>query len=211
MDVLFDIIGIAVYVAMGISALWGAYCAVMVWMRVGNVRFRNEEEQQEFIEELGSHLEKGDVGGAIALCEDDRRALPQLALYGIENRHLGMAKVQRQIWERFQTDVLGEIEQELSWVATVVKSAPMMGLFGTVMGMMGAFGNIASAGSNVEPSQMAGDIMFALITTALGLAIALPLLIVTNGIVVRIRKMEELVGIGIAHLMDVFRPTFPKK
>src|SRR5690606_7224196 len=188
MDVLIDIIGIAVYVAMGISALWGAYCAVMVWMRVGNVRFRNEEEQQEFIEELGTHLEKGDVGGAIALCEDDRRALPQLALYGIENRHLGMAKVQRQIWERFQTDVLGEIEQELSWVATVVKSAPMMGLFGTVMGMMGAFGNIASAGSNVEPSQMAGDIMFALITTALGLAIALPLLIVTNGIVVRIRK-----------------------
>jgi biopolymer transport protein ExbB/TolQ len=86
----------------------------------------------------------------------------------------------------------------------------MMGLFGTVTGMMGAFGNIASAGSNVEPSQMAGDIMFALITTALGLAIAMPLLIITNGIVVRIRKMEELVGIGISHLMDVFRPVFPK-
>jgi biopolymer transport protein ExbB len=210
MDVLFEIIGIVTYVAMGIAALWGAYCAVMVWMRVGHVRFRDEEEQQEFLEELSSHVSKGDFSGAIALCEDDRRALPQLALYGIENRELGLNKVQRQIWERFQTDVLGEIEHGLSWVATVVKSAPMMGLFGTVMGMMGAFGNIASAGSNVEPSQMAGDIMFALITTAAGLAIALPLLIVTNGIVVRIRKMEELVGIGIAHLADVFRPVFPK-
>ena len=210
MAVLFEIVGIVVYIAMGLMALWGAYCAVMVWMRVGQIRFRDEDEQQEFLDELGSHLNKGDFSGAVALCDDDRRALPQLALYGIENRELGLAKVQRQIWERFQTDVLGEIEHGLSWVATVVMSAPMMGLFGTVTGMMGAFRNIADAGSNVEPSQMAGDIMFALITTALGLAIALPLLIVTNGIVVRIRKMEELVGIGIAHLSDVFRPIFPR-
>lgn len=210
MEVLYEIVGIATYAAMGLTALWGAYCAVMVWMRVANVRFRNEEEQQEFVEELGTHLEKGDFDGAIALCEDDRRALPQLALYGIENRHLGLKRVQRQTWERFQSDVLGEIEKDLSWVATVIKSAPMMGLFGTVTGMMGAFNNIYSAGSNVDPNQMAGDIMFALITTALGLAIAMPLLIVSNGIVLRIRKMEELVGIGIAHLMDVFRPVFPK-
>jgi biopolymer transport protein ExbB len=210
MDVLYDIIGIVTYIAMAVTALWGVYCAVMVWMRVGHVRFRDEEEQQEFLDELSSHLQKGDFGGAVALCEDDRRALPQLALYGIENRELGFNKVQRQLWERFQSDVLGDIEHSLSWVATVVKTAPMMGLFGTVTGMMGAFGNIAQAGSNVQPDQMAGDIMFALITTAVGLAIALPLLIVNNGIVVRIRKMEELVGIGIAHLSDVFRPVFPK-
>lgn len=210
MDVLYEIIGNVTYAAMAITALWGAYCAVIVWTRVGQVRFKNEEEQQEFVEELGTHLQRKDFNGAVELCSDDRRALPQLALFAIENRELGLAKVQRQIWERFQTDVMGDIEHRLSWVATVVKSAPMMGLFGTVTGMMGAFGNIASAGSNVDPSKMAGDIMFALITTALGLAIAMPLLIITNGIVVRIRKMEELIGMGISQLVDIIRPVIPK-
>ncbi|MGI9456919.1 MAG: MotA/TolQ/ExbB proton channel family protein, partial [Aeoliella sp.] len=99
-------------------------------------------------------------------------------------------------------DVLADIEHRLSWVATVVKSAPMVGLFGTVLGMMGAFRGIEQGGSDVDPGAMAGNIMLALITTACGLAIAVPLLIVTNSIVVRIRKMEELVGIGISRLID---------
>lgn len=210
MDVLFEIVGYVVYAAMAILALWGAFCAVLVWSRVGAVRFSDEDEQEEFVTELNGHLVRKDFNGAVTLCEDDRRALPQLALYGIENREMGINKIQRRLWERFQTDVLGDIEHRLSWIATVVKSAPMIGLFGTVVGMMGAFRNIATAGANVDPGQMAGDIMFALITTALGLAIAVPLLLITNSIVVRIRKMEELVGMGIAQLIDSLKVAIAK-
>lgn len=210
MDVLFQIVGYVVYAAMAILALWGAFCAVLVWSRVGAVRFSDEDEQEEFVTELNGHLVRRDFNGAVTLCEDDRRALPQLALYGIENREMGINKIQRRLWERFQTDVLGDIEHRLSWIATVVKSAPMIGLFGTVVGMMGAFRNIATGGANVDPGQMAGDIMFALITTACGLAIAVPLLLITNSIVVRIRKMEELVGMGIAQLIDSLKVAIAK-
>lgn len=205
MDVLFQIVAIVVYIALALLALWGAFCAVLVWRRVGQVRFADEDEQEEFIAELDGHLKRSDFQGAVALCEDDRRALPQLAIYAVENRELGIGKLQRRLWERFQQDVLADIEHRLSWVATVVKSAPMVGLFGTVLGMMGAFRGIAEGGSDVDPGAMAGNIMLALITTACGLAIAVPLLIVTNSIVVRIRKMEELVGIGIARLIDSLR------
>ena len=211
MEVLFQIVGYVVYAALGVLALWGAFCAIIVWRRVGQVRFEDEPEQEEFIQEIDGHLGRKDFGGALALCEDDRRALPQLALYGIENRELGIKKLQGRLWERFQQDVLADIEHRLSWVATVVKSAPMVGLFGTVLGMMGAFRDIASAsGSDVDPSAMAGNIMLALITTACGLAIAVPLLIVTNSIVVRIRKMEELVGIGIGRLIDSLKAALSK-
>ena len=41
--------------------------------------------------------------------------------------------------DRFQRDVMSDLEYRLSWVSTVIKSAPMIGLFGTVFGMMGAF------------------------------------------------------------------------
>jgi biopolymer transport protein ExbB/TolQ len=105
--------------------------------------------------------------------------------------------------ERFQPDVLADIEHRLSWVATVVKTAPMMGLFGTVMGMMGAFANMSEGAP--DAGKMAEDIMFALITTAVGLAIAMPLIICMASLNVRIRKMEDLMAAGISRLLDTMR------
>jgi biopolymer transport protein ExbB/TolQ len=96
------------------------------------------------------------------------------------------------------------LEHRLSWVATVIKTAPMIGLFGTVIGMMGAFADLAS-GSKVDPARMAENIGFALITTALGLAIAVPLLISNASINVRIRKTEDLVASGLARLLDTMK------
>ena len=77
----------------------------------------------------------------------------------------------------------------------------MIGLLGTVMGMMGAFANLSS-GEKVDTIQMASDIQFALITTACGLAIAVPLVLATASINIRVRKMEDLVGWGLTRLFE---------
>lgn len=61
-------------------------------------------------------------------------------------------------------------------LAVVATISPLLGLFGTVYGMIGAFESVALAGEMGDPSIMAGDISFALITTALGLVIAVPAL-----------------------------------
>ena len=75
--------------------------------------------------------------------------------------------------ERFQRDVLAEIDYYMTWVLTMIKTGPMWGLLGTVLGMMGAFGQLAAAES-VKASELAGNINVALITTAVGLMIAIP-------------------------------------
>jgi biopolymer transport protein ExbB/TolQ len=204
MATLFNIIGIVTYAALGIVALWGGFNVVLAWRRVAQVRFRDELEQDEFLDELDRYLLNGQISEAIELCEDDRRAMPQLALLAIELRELDFARLRRRLTERFQQDVLADLEHRLSWVATVIKSAPMIGLFGTVIGMMGAFADLSS-GSKVDPAQMAGNIMFALITTAIGLSIAVPLLISNASINVRIRKTEDLVASGLARLLDTMK------
>lgn len=56
----------------------------------------------------------------------------------------------------------------------VAQLAPLMGLFGTVLGMIEAFQSLQSAGSQVDPSLLAGGIWVALLTTAVGLAVAMP-------------------------------------
>jgi biopolymer transport protein ExbB len=201
MDTLISILNNSVYGVLAILALWGGFCLIMVFRRVSQTRFGDEEEQDEFLSELEQALSSKNYDEVNELCEDDRRALPQLALYAVNHRELGADKLRRRVAQRFQQDVLADIEHRLSWVATVTKSAPMIGLLGTVMGMMGAFANI-STGAKVDPAQMAGDIQFALITTALGLAIAVPLILASANVNIRIRKMEDLVGVGMTRLLE---------
>ncbi len=60
----------------------------------------------------------------------------------------------------------------------IVQIAPLLGLFGTVLGMIEAFQKLQSAGNAVDPSILAGGIWVALLTTAVGLAVAMPVSLV---------------------------------
>jgi biopolymer transport protein ExbB len=83
---------------------------------------------------------------------------------------------------------LGFLERGLPVLATVSNVAPLLGFLGTVAGMIAAFGAIAEAGQ-VEASLVAGGIKIALITTAAGLTIAIPVNIGYNFFVSRIDKL----------------------
>ena len=198
------IAAIIIYVSLALIAFWGAFCIIVVWMRVSRQRFSDEATQNEFLTALDQPLVKGKFDEAMELCDGDERALPQLAAMAIENRRLGYARVRQMVLDHFQRDVLTDFEHRISWVNTVIKAAPMVGLLGTVIGMMGAFGNLASQ-QNVNADKLAEDIMLALITTASGLAIAIPLVIAVQSINVRIRKMEDVVESGLTRFLDSYR------
>jgi biopolymer transport protein ExbB len=83
---------------------------------------------------------------------------------------------------------LGFLERGLVILATVANVAPLMGFLGTVAGMILAFGAIEKAG-DVDPSLVAGGIKVALLTTAAGLIIAIPVNIAYNFFVSRIDRL----------------------
>ena len=205
METLSLILAIVIYSVLALIAIWGAFCVIMIWRRVAQTRFRDEQEQSEFLDQLDESLAGGDFNATVELCDGDERAMPQLALLAVVNRRLGYTKIRTMVADRFQRDVLSDLEYRLSWVFTVIKSAPMIGLLGTVIGMMGAFGKLAGGGANVQADSLAGDIMLALITTACGLSIAIPLVLATASINVRIRKLEDLVGAGLTRFLDTFK------
>ena len=142
MDSIFLFIGWSIYSVLFLIALWGAYCVIMVWTRVRQKQFQNEEQQAIFLEAVEEPLSRGEYETASEVCEGDRRAMCQLSQLAINNRKLGFAKVKQLVADRFQRDVLQDLEYRLSWVYTVIKAAPMIGLLGTVLGMMGAFSKI---------------------------------------------------------------------
>lgn len=213
MEQIFTYLGYVIYLVMALIALWGAYCVVMVAARVRQKQFVSEEQQTAFLEALEEPLSRGEYNAAAEVCDGDRRATCQLAELAINNRKLGFSKVKQLIADRFQRDVLQDLEYRLSWVYTVIKVAPMIGLLGTVLGMMAAFAKLAIPNANVEVAKLAQDIQFALITTALGLTIAIPFVLCTAYINVQIKKMEDLVSYGVNQFLEIFREAsirFPK-
>ena len=69
---------------------------------------------------------------------------------------------------------LAGLERGFRFLDTVAQIAPLLGLFGTVLGMIDAFQSLQASGSAVDPSALAGGIWVALLTTAVGLAVAMP-------------------------------------
>jgi biopolymer transport protein ExbB len=100
---------------------------------------------------------------------------------------------------------LGFLERGLVVLATVANVAPMMGFLGTVAGMIVAFGAVAEAGQ-IEASLVAGGIKVALITTATGLTIAIPVNIAYNFFVTRIDQLIIDMERGAEAVMDMAPP-----
>jgi biopolymer transport protein ExbB/TolQ len=207
---IFTLVGYVIYAVLLLIALWGGFCCVMVWRRVAQKRFKNEAAQDDFLDELEVSLSKADFDDAAALCDGDLRAVPQLAHLAILNRGIGFAKMRQLVEDRFQRDILAELEYQMTWVHTVIKSAPMVGLFGTVTGMMGAFETLATS-ENVEPAELAANISVALITTADGLAIAIPLIVAVAAVNIRIKRMEELAVAGLNRFVETMQVAMSKE
>lgn len=97
------------------------------------------------------------------------------------------------------------LERGFRFLDTVAQVAPLLGLFGTVLGMIEAFQALQSAGSQVDPSLLAGGIWVALLTTAAGLAVAMPASVVLSWLEARIADERGLAdhALGIVLMPDV--------
>ncbi len=92
---------------------------------------------------------------------------------GLNNNTAENASIREDI-ERVALGELAKLRTMLRPLDAVIQIAPLLGLFGTVLGMIEAFQTLQTAGSNADPAVLAGGIWVALLTTAVGLAVAIP-------------------------------------
>jgi biopolymer transport protein ExbB/TolQ len=196
----------AIYVALGLAALYGAFCVILLVRRISQKRFLTQTAADTFLDEVRDLLSQRNYEGIAELCDSPAywsKAVAQLILVALESRDRGVAKIRRVVAERFEREILADLEYRTSWIATVVKSAPMLGLLGTVVGMINAFKQIAGASdAGIDPADLAGDISFALFTTALGLTVAIPLVLAGNMVSVRIGKLQDSVQEQLGEFVD---------
>jgi biopolymer transport protein ExbB len=93
----------------------------------------------------------------------------------------------------------------------IAQTAPLLGLFGTVLGMIEAFQTLQSAGATVDPSQLAGGIWVALLTTALGLGIAMPVSLFLSWVEGRIARETQIAAQMVEALCGPPLPQVPSR
>jgi len=145
---------------------------------------------QHLLVEVEDAAMAGDLEGAIAIAA--RTPGPAAAIVMTGLKRLKIARLAEGELEKAVETVgaieLGFLERGLVILATIANVAPLMGFLGTVAGMIIAFAAIEKAG-NVEPGLVAGGIKVALLTTAAGLLIAIPVNIAYNYFVTRIDRL----------------------
>ncbi|MCH2200609.1 MAG: MotA/TolQ/ExbB proton channel family protein [Fuerstiella sp.] len=188
-------LGYAIYTALAVSFIYGVYCIIVLMRRVAQKSFPGRESAEQFLDDVGGQIEANHFDNVLEICDSPElwaRAAPQLVIVAIENRNKPARKIRQLLSEFYEREIVSEFDRRLAWLNTIVKSAPMLGLLGTVVGMIGAFREIAGS-AKPEPSDLADDISFALLTTACGLAIAIPVVVMTNFANVRIARLQDSV------------------
>jgi biopolymer transport protein ExbB/TolQ len=194
------------YLFLTLNFLWGLYNIIMGFRRVKELSFASHDEQAEFLDEVMGPLKRGRYDEVKELVRDDARALPQLIDLAVESRDEEYSQLKQNVTEVVQRDVMGDLEYRTGWVATVIKCGPLLGLFGTVLGMMAAFGRIGT-GEKVQPYMIAHEISVALICTAMGLGTAIPFNFMLASLATRIRVFQDALGAGLMRVLDHFRPN----
>ena len=128
-----------------------------------------------FVSQVETLLKKQKIPEAIFLCRNDVSSMAKIFLAGLKNTQKGMWLVKEAIEERGSREAT-ILEKNVEILSTIANLTPLLGLLGTVSGMIKTFKAISIQGiANAAP--LAGGIAEALITTASGLCIAIPTLV----------------------------------
>lgn len=138
---------------------------------------------------------------AVARCEQDSGPVAAILATGISNRHLSFSDIERSM-EELALRETPLLQHRLGVLDTIITMAPLMGLLGTITGMIRAFNVVAGAGSGA-PTAITGGVAEALIATATGLTIAIITLPVYNYLTERVGEIISEMEVSATRLLNI--------
>ena len=157
------------------------------------------------IDEIEELLQEGNYQEVLEYCEAEPNFFTNVVASGVRKLGYPYAAVEKAI-EEMEDEESVKLHQKIGWLSLISGVAPMMGLFGTVTGMVGAFGTIATEASP-EPRMFAGDIQLALITTVLGLTVAIPVTAFYTFFRNRVTMLSIEIGAIVEEMFERFRTS----
>jgi biopolymer transport protein ExbB len=169
---------------------------------------RDKLAPPELIDEVQALFDEGQYQEAMELCENEPCFFTRIAGAGITKIGHQFEVIEQSIAEMGDEESI-RLHQKIGWLSLIANVAPMMGLLGTVGGMIKAFNVIASSGGQANPADLAKGISEALLTTMLGLIVAIPTSASFAFLRNRLVKTVIEVGAIVEDLFERFRPNSP--
>ena len=163
---------------------------------------------QELVDEFETKLNDKDFQGAYDMARTDESVLGQVLSAGLAKLSRGYNKALEGMQEVGEEESM-KLEHRLSYMALIGTLSPMIGLFGTVHGMIASFQVIALSGATPKPTELAAGISTALFTTLIGLFIAIPAIAAYNILRNRVSRLLLEVGVTSEDLMSRFEDIQP--
>ena len=138
---------------------------------------------------IGQKIAADDIDGAIKVCRGQRGMLPRILEFGLQRGEKNRADITDALSIALM-EHLNALERNLGIIGTIAVIAPFVGLFGTVLGIIRAFQDIALKG-NSTPAVVAAGVSEALVTTATGLIIAVIAVVFFNYFKTRIKAYNQ--------------------
>jgi len=178
--------------AHGGPMLWVILFAGAVGIVVFIERFlhchRAQINSTEFLNGVRTVLKRDNVVEALSICDATPGPVARLVKTAILNRDQGRDRVREAVEAAGHAEV-PRLEEQLGFLATLTRLAPLLGLLGTVLGFMSVFMQIQEAGLNAHVNLLSAGIWQALTCTAAGLAVAIPLHAGHNYLVNRVNSI----------------------
>lgn len=195
-DVIFD----------GGVLMWPILACSIVALAITIERFwslrRASIDTRDFMDTMRTVLRQNRFQDAIDVCDETDGPVARIMKAGLLKHNRSKEDIREAIEDAGHLEI-PRLERYMSALATCANIAPLLGLLGTVTGMIKAFAQIQHKEGLVNPADLAGGINGALVTTAAGLSIAIPTLVAYNYFVSRVENMVLEMEISSSELVEL--------
>jgi biopolymer transport protein ExbB len=161
----------------------------------------NSNREPEVVVKMLESVERRDIEGALAIGRQSNDFVARILVYSLSNKEFSMSNA----FIRASSQELGRFQQGMATLDTVITAAPLLGLLGTVTGMMRTFAALGAAGGDIASAAntVVGGVGEALIATMCGLGIAVLALLPFNYLNARTERAKQEVA-DASHALEIF-------
>ena len=186
--------------------MWPIFVCSLIALAIVLEKFvslrRADIDTREFMDTMRQVLRQNRTQEAVEICDETDAPVARIMKAGILKHNRPKEDIREAIEDAGRFEI-PRLERYLSGLATCATVAPMLGLLGTVQGMIKAFAKIQNMRGQVNPSDLAEGIGNALLTTAAGLAVAIPVVIFYNYFLSRVEGMIVEMEASSSELIDL--------
>jgi len=194
-----------VMIPIGILSLVAIYVFIERFMMLRNA----SQIDQNFMNRIKDYIHDGKVDSALALCQSTNNPLARMMEKGVSRIGRPLNDINTAIQNIGQVEIY-KLEKGLAILASCAGGAPMLGFFGTVLGMVKTFMDMSGAGSSLDIGILSNGIYIALITTVGGLMVGIPAYFAYNYLVARVEELVNRLEAYSIEFMDLLNEPVKK-